>query len=133
MSEKILVPTLGQSVTEDTVSKWLKNQGEKGSADEPIVELETDKVNVEVPSPVNGVILEINSKDGETVQVGSVLGSISETEEKNSIQSIEKIVPKNKKNQNKINIEEEKTIEPKIFTDENKEKEEKEDAPLVLT
>ena len=79
------------------------------------------------------MILEINSKDGETVQVGSVLGSISETEEKNSIQSIEKIVPKNKKNQNKINIEEEKTIEPKIFTDENKEKEEKEDAPLVLT
>ncbi len=133
MSQKIIVPTLGESITEATITKWLKKKGDTVNADEPIVELETDKVNVEVPSPVNGVILEINSKDGETVQVGSVLGSISETEEKNSIQSIEKIVPKNKKNQNKINIEEEKTIEPKIFTDENKEKEEKEDAPLVLT
>ena len=69
-------------------TKWLKKKGDTVNADEPIVELETDKVNVEVPSPVNGVILEINSKDGETVQVGSVLGSISETEEKNSIQNI---------------------------------------------
>ncbi len=133
MSQKIIVPTLGESITEATITKWLKKKGDTVNADEPIVELETDKVNVEVPSPVNGVILEINSKDGETVQVGSVLGSISETEEKNSIQNIEKIVPKNKKNQNKINLKEEKTIEPKIFTDENKEKEEKEDAPLVLT
>ena len=106
MSQKIIVPTLGESITEATITKWLKKKGDTVNADEPIVELETDKVNVEVPSPVNGVILEINSKDGETVQVGSVLGSISETEEKNSIQNIEKIVPKNKKNQNKINIEE---------------------------
>ena len=56
MSDKIIVPTLGESVTEATVSKWLKNQGEKVSADEPIVELETDKVNVEVPAPSNGVV-----------------------------------------------------------------------------
>ena len=56
MSEKILVPTLGESVTEATVSKWLKNQGEKVAADEPIVELETDKVNVEVPAPSDGVL-----------------------------------------------------------------------------
>ena len=60
MSEKIIVPTLGESVTEATVSKWLKNQGEKVSADEPIVELETDKVNVEVPAPSNGVLESIS-------------------------------------------------------------------------
>ena len=56
MAEKITVPTLGESVTEATVSKWLKSQGEKVTADEPIVELETDKVNVEVPAPINGVL-----------------------------------------------------------------------------
>ena len=52
MSEKILVPVLGESITEATVSKWLKNEGDKVETDEPIVELETDKVNLEVPSPV---------------------------------------------------------------------------------
>ena len=56
MSEKITVPTLGESVTEATVSKWLKSQGDKVTADEPIVELETDKVNVEVPAPSNGIL-----------------------------------------------------------------------------
>ena len=55
MSEKILVPALGESITEATVSKWLKNEGDKIEADEPIVELETDKVNLEVPSPVSGI------------------------------------------------------------------------------
>ena len=71
MSEKITVPTLGESVTEATVSKWLKSQGDKVVADEPIVELETDKVNVEVPSPTNGVLGSIVVKEGETVNVGS--------------------------------------------------------------
>jgi Pyruvate/2-oxoglutarate dehydrogenase complex, dihydrolipoamide acyltransferase (E2) component, and related enzymes len=56
MSEKIKVPTLGESVTEATVAKWLKSQGDKVIADEPIVELETDKVNVEVPAPTNGIL-----------------------------------------------------------------------------
>ena len=56
MSNKIIVPTLGESVSEATVSRWLKGQGETVSADEPIVELETDKVNVEVPAPSNGVL-----------------------------------------------------------------------------
>ena len=60
MSEKILVPALGESITEATVSKWLKNKGESLSADEPVVELETDKVNLEVPSPIDGVLSEIN-------------------------------------------------------------------------
>ena len=77
MSEKILVPTLGESVTEATVSKWIKNQGEKVSADEPIVELETDKVNVEVPAPSNGVLERISVKEGETVNVGALLGVIN--------------------------------------------------------
>ena len=79
MAEKITVPTLGESVTEATVSKWLKSQGEKVSADEPLVELETDKVNVEVPSPTSGVLGSIVVKEGETVNVGSLLGTVDDT------------------------------------------------------
>ncbi len=79
MSEKIVVPTLGESVTEATVAKWLKNKGDKVLSDEPLVELETDKVNVEVPSPSNGVLESISVKEGETVNVGALLGSISQT------------------------------------------------------
>ena len=78
MSEKIIVPVLGESITEATVSKWLKKEGETVDTDEPIVELETDKVNLEVPAPVSGVLKEINSKDGSVVEVGAVLGVISE-------------------------------------------------------
>ncbi len=77
MSNKIIVPTLGESVTEATVSKWLKSQGEKVSADEPIVELETDKVNVEVPAPSNGILEKISVNEGETVNVGALLGMIN--------------------------------------------------------
>ena len=76
MSEKITVPTLGESVTEATVSKWLKSVGEEVITDEPIVELETDKVNVEVPSPSNGVLENISVNEGDTVQVGTLLGSV---------------------------------------------------------
>ncbi len=83
MSNKILVPTLGESVTEATVAKWLKAQGEQVSADEPIVELETDKVNVEVPSPSNGILENISVKEGETVNVGALLGIINGTSTKN--------------------------------------------------
>ena len=78
MSEKILVPVLGESITEATVSKWLKNEGDKIEADEPIVELETDKVNLEVPSPVSGTLSKIESKDGSVVEVGALLGLVSE-------------------------------------------------------
>ena len=78
MSEKILVPVLGESITEATVAKWLKQEGDTVEADEAIVELETDKVNLEVPSPIDGVLSEINSKDGETVEVGALLGIISQ-------------------------------------------------------
>ena len=78
MSEKILVPVLGESITEATVAKWLKKEGDSLEADEPIIELETDKVNLEVPSPIDGILSEINSKDGEVVEVGALLGVISE-------------------------------------------------------
>ena len=84
MIEKILVPALGESITEATVSKWLKNEGDVVDIDEPIVELETDKVNLEVPSPVSGVLTKINSKDGSVVEVGALLGSVSENGSKQS-------------------------------------------------
>ena len=95
MSENILVPVLGESVTEATVARWLKKEGEKVSADEPVVELETDKVNLEVPSPVSGVISKINSKDGDNVEVGSILGIVSSVsiDQPEKFQKIEKIPP----------------------------------------
>ena len=112
MSEKITVPTLGESVTEATVSKWLKSQGDKVLIDEPIVELETDKVNVEVPSPSNGVLGSIAVKEGETVNVGSLLGTISN----NSNQNLES--PKEIKNYTPPKKETQK--EPKLFNEEKK-------------
>ena len=81
MSEKILVPVLGESINEASIAKWLKKKGDKVKADEPIVELETDKVNLEVPSPIHGVISETNYKEGDTVEVGAVLGSVAPTKE----------------------------------------------------
>ena len=78
MSNQILVPSLGESITEATVSKWLKQTGEKVDSDEPLVELETDKVNVEVPSPLAGTLLSIKVKEGDTVEVGSLLGIVNE-------------------------------------------------------
>ena len=110
MSEKILVPVLGESLSEATVSKWLKNVGDFVNADEAIVELETDKVNLEVPASVSGVLSEINSNEGDTVQVGAVLGIISESEAK--IQKIKKIKP----NTNEVQEEE------KIASVDNKDK-----------
>ena len=78
MSNQILVPSLGESVTEATVSKWLKQVGEKVDSDEPLVELETDKVNVEVPSPLSGTLSSIKVKEGDTVEVGGLLGIVNE-------------------------------------------------------
>ena len=79
MSNQIIVPSLGESVTEATVSKWLKQVGEKVDSDEPLVELETDKVNVEVPSPLAGTLTSIKVKEGDTVEVGALLGEVNET------------------------------------------------------
>jgi 2-oxoglutarate dehydrogenase E2 component (dihydrolipoamide succinyltransferase) len=72
----IRVPTLGESVTEATIGKWFKHPGDAVAVDEPLVELETDKVTIEVPSPAAGVLAEIAAKDGETVAVGALLGQI---------------------------------------------------------
>src|SRR5580765_7903531 len=75
---EIRVPTLGESVTEATIGKWFKKPGEAVAVDEPLVELETDKVTIEVPAPAAGVLADIAAKDGDTVAVGAVLGQIRE-------------------------------------------------------
>ena len=128
MSEKIVVPVLGESITEATVAKWLKKEGDHVEADEPIVELETDKVNLEVPSPIDGVLSEIVSKDGSTVEVGALLGSISQNGSAPSTkQPQEKKEPEIKKENNVINLETPEKKEAKV------EKQKEEDAPLRLT
>ena len=76
MAAEIVVPTLGESVTTATVARWLKKQGETVAADQPVVELETDKVTLEVNAPASGVISAIQAEEGAEVEVGSVLGSI---------------------------------------------------------
>ncbi|WP_186399219.1 2-oxoglutarate dehydrogenase complex dihydrolipoyllysine-residue succinyltransferase [Stappia sp. P2PMeth1] len=78
MATEIRVPTLGESVTEATIAQWFKKPGDKVNADEPIVELETDKVTVEVPAPASGTLTDILVKEGDTVEVGALLGQISE-------------------------------------------------------
>ena len=123
MSEKILVPALGESITEATVSKWLKKVGDPVEADEAIVELETDKVNLEVPSPLSGILSEINSKDGDTVEVGAVLGSVSEgksnvekkapSKQEKEVETIPEDLIK-EENTNVINLEIEKKPTPKL-------------------
>ena len=129
MSERILVPVLGESVTDATVAKWLKNEGDKVSADEAIVELETDKVNIEVPAPSHGIIETISVKEGQTVNVGALLGTLTQSnssEIKNSPEE-KKYSPPPKK----LEIVEEKKPEVKLFKNEVKQKVKQE--PLVLT
>ncbi|UGY18479.1 2-oxoglutarate dehydrogenase complex dihydrolipoyllysine-residue succinyltransferase [Bradyrhizobium septentrionale] len=75
---EIRVPTLGESVTEATIGRWFKKAGEAVAVDEPLVELETDKVTIEVPAPVAGTLGEIIARDGETVAVGALLGQIND-------------------------------------------------------
>ena len=127
MTEKILVPVLGESITEATISKWLKSKGESIDADEPIVELETDKVNIEVPSPIDGTLAKINFKNGDVVEVGAILGEISagsvnpQEEKVKNKEDLQK-----KESDNVVSFEKEKKQKPKIFEDEKK------DEPLVL-
>jgi 2-oxoglutarate dehydrogenase E2 component (dihydrolipoamide succinyltransferase) len=128
MSEKITVPILGESITEATVSKWLKKKGDQVQVDEAVVELETDKVNLEVPSPVSGTIEEINVKDGEVVEVGSLLGSVNQNNNISQVKIIKKIKPHESKN-NVVNLEVEKK-QPRIF--EKTVKTKKSEEPLVL-
>ena len=85
MATEIKVPSLGESVVEATVAKWYKNQGDYVAVDEPLVELETDKVTLEVPSPCGGQLKIISAKEGETVEVGALLGQITEGEEDNKV------------------------------------------------
>ena len=122
MAEKITVPTLGESVTEATVSKWLKSQGEKVLADEPLVELETDKVNVEVPSPTSGVLGSIIVKEGETVNVGSLLGTVnnsSAAKVENTKDINNYSPPKKQEDNNQPKIFEEKKAKPKKIKSKN--------------
>jgi 2-oxoglutarate dehydrogenase E2 component (dihydrolipoamide succinyltransferase) len=129
MSNKIIVPTLGESVTEATVSKWLKSQGENVATDEPVVELETDKVNVEVPAPSNGVLESISVKEGQTVNVGTLLGMINGSSQKvpGNIKEIKTYSPPKKKNE----ISKEIPQTPKIFENQTK-KNELNEEPLIL-
>ena len=110
MAEKITVPSLGESVTEATVSKWLKSQGEQVLVDEPLVELETDKVNIEVPSPASGVLENIDVKEGQTVNVGSLLGTVNSTSSRTNknVKEVNEYSPPAKEVEKK---------EPKVFED----------------
>ena len=133
MSEKILVPVLGESINEATVSKWLKKKGDTVEADEPLVELETDKVNLEVPSPVSGILTEINSKDGSIVEVGALLGSVSEVSfSENKTDKIKKIKPTNEQD-NVIKLDTQNDEEETQIFEEKIKVEDVEEAPLVLT
>ena len=125
MSNQILVPALGESVTEATVAKWLKSEGDRVNADEAIVELETDKVNVEVPAPSSGVIDKIAIKEGQTVNVGTLLGTISQSKKAVNNTPVEekKYTPPPKKPE-PIKVVKEKE-EVKVF--------ESSEEPLILT
>ena len=132
MSEKIVVPILGESITEATVSKWLKNVGDEIEVDEALVELETDKVNIEVPSPVKGILSEIKYDNGKTVEVGSELGTI-EPNEANKEKTKKNITEEAKKS---LDVEEETEKNISIF--EKKELKTQDDnnndeKPLILT
>ncbi len=131
MSEQIIVPALGESVTEATVSKWLKSEGDSVQSDEAVVELETDKVNIEVPSPSSGTLEKISVKEGQTVNVGSLLGSINKSQKSanDKNQEIKKYSPPAKK------IELVQKSEPKIFNENKNSKIKKEEKaePLMLT
>ena len=141
MSEKIVVPALGESITEATVAKWLKSTGDSVEADEPIVELETDKVNLEVPSPVNGVLGKISVNEGDVVEVGSTLGHInsnSKGQASNNLKGEEVEIRENnvvkidveKKEQNQIKFLKEN--EDEKLSNDDEDKGSKEDEPLVL-
>ena len=124
MSKKIIVPTLGESITEATVSRWLKNIGDQIETDEALVELETDKVNVEVPSPVTGILSEIKIKKGKTVKIGSELGVVEPNGKRNKVNKNTSIKLIKEENSSDVadleNDKEEETTEqtPKVFDEE---------------
>ena len=126
MADSILVPVLGESVAEATVAKWLKNEGDKVNADEAVVELETDKVNVEVPAPSDGIIEKISVKEGQTVNVGAILGTISQS--KSPVASISSEEKKYSPPLKKLEV-----VKNGTLIKEDKKQEKKEDEPLILT
>ena len=99
MSVEIIVPTLGESITEATVSKWIKNIGDEFDVDEPLVEIETDKITVEVSAPQAGALKEINVKAGENIKIGGVLGIINDTIKVNKTSNQTSSKQNNKKDQ----------------------------------
>ncbi len=114
MSVELIVPTLGESITEATVSKWLRKIGEPFEVDEPLVEIETEKITVEVPAPSAGVLSEIKVQEGKDVSVGGILAIISEQKQTSSIQNKNDIT--NKENERKKeNISEQNTDKEKII------------------
>ena len=125
MTIDLLVPALGESVVEATVAKWMKSSGDSVNADEPIVELETEKVTLEVPSPVSGILQEIVANEGANVEVGALLGILSEEKSKevanNSEPTLEKSLPKGPNNQSELEKKNEH-LSPsvkRIITEEN--------------
>jgi len=123
MSVELIVPTLGESITEATVSKWLKKIGESFEVDEPLVEIETDKITVEVPAPSAGVLSEIKVKEGKDVNIGGVLGIIGEidattpSKEKKQLPE-EEVSKENKKNKvvsnNQNNLTNDSKLSPSV-------------------
>ena len=142
MPNQILVPSLGESITEATVSKWFKQVGESVDSDEPLVELETDKVNIEVPSPLSGTLTSIKVKEGDVAEVGALLGIVKDEQSSSTVidkeenRQQEKYVPPiitaEKKNINKksktIHLEKQKPLKLIDTIEEESEKEE----PLIL-
>ena len=124
MSKKIIVPTLGESITEATVSRWLKNIVDQIETDEALVELETDKVNVEVASPVTGILSKIKIKKGKTVKIGSELGVVEPNGKSNKVNKNTSIKLIKEENSSDVadleNDKEEETTEqtPKVFDEE---------------
>jgi 2-oxoglutarate dehydrogenase E2 component (dihydrolipoamide succinyltransferase) len=141
MPNQILVPSLGESITEATVSKWFKQVGEPVDSDEPLVELETDKVNIEVPSPLSGTLTSIKVKEGDVAEVGALLGIVKDEQSSSTVidkeenRQQEKYVPPitaEKKNINKkskkTHLEKQKPLKLVDTVEERSEKEE----PLIL-
>jgi len=139
MSNQILVPSLGESITEATVSKWLKQVGEQVNADEPLVELETDKVNVEVPSPLAGTLSSISVKEGDSVEVGALLGIVADGKSKTKVDKKTKVDNEEEKPRDQQKIKRSKKIsknkvsnKPEVLTLVDEEKDNNSNGALVL-
>ena len=116
MSTELIVPTLGESITEATVSKWLINIGDSFEADQPLVEIETDKITVEVPAPHAGSLKEIKVKEGADINIGGILGIL----DKRKGEKLGSAKIKEQNNEMKPNIEKEKKENLQVDANSNK-------------